>query len=95
MFGAICAYLYDFILGIREADGYATYERIKIAPTLPSFMTFAEGSRTLPSEKVSVKIEKLNTGMRFAVKIPEGLNASIEFEEKEYPLFGGENIIEV
>lgn len=95
MFGAVCAYLYDFILGIKEADGYDTYERIKIAPSLPSFMTFVCGSRTLPTGKVSVKIEKLNTGMHFTVKIPEGLSASLEFDGKDYPLFAGENVIEL
>lgn len=88
MFGAVCAYLFDFILGIgQEADSCA-YENIVIAPVVCAGLSLAEGYRTLPCGKVSVKWEKQDEAVKFTVHLPEGVWARFRYNGVEKVLNG-------
>ncbi len=91
MFGAVVAYLYDYLLGIRAKDGCAAYREIEIAPVLVDQLSKLSGWRVLPAGKVSVSYEKTETGVSFVIEVPEHLPAVFVYGGKEYELTAGEN----
>ena len=93
MFGAVAAYLYDYLLGIRAKDGCAGYSEIIIAPVIVDSVNKLEGHRTLKSGKVSVAYEKRNEKIEFIINLPENLPAEFVFEGEATALHAGENII--
>ena len=91
MFGAVVAYLYDYLLGIRAKDGCAAYSEIMITPVLVDQLNRLSGWRMLPAGKVSVSYEKAKTGVSFVIEVPEGLPAVFEYAGQRYALRAGEN----
>lgn len=91
MFGAVVAYLYDYLLGIRAKDGCAAYSRIVIAPVVVDQLNKASGWRMLPSGKVSVSWEKTEAGVSFVIEVPENLPAVFVYGGRKYELTAGEN----
>lgn len=91
MFGAVAAYLYDYLLGIRAKDGCAGYTDITIAPVIVNGVNTLSGHRTLPAGKVSLSYEKSEGGISFCISIPEGQKAEFVYGENTYPLSAGEN----
>ena len=94
MFGAVTAYLYDYLLGIRAKDGCAGYSEIVIAPVLVDNINEIEGHRTLNSGKVSVAYKKKGDSVAFDIEIPENQPAEFIFDGKTYPLTAGKNHFE-
>jgi len=88
MFGAVVAYLYDYLLGIRCSTGC---REVKIAPVLVSQVNRLSGHRTLPAGKLSVAYEKTEAGVSFAIDVPENLPAVFVFGGESYELKPGEN----
>ncbi len=93
MFGAVTAYLYDYLLGIRAKDGCAGYSEIIISPVIVDTVNKIEGHRTLKSGKVSVAYEKSNGKIEFTITIPENLPAEFIFGDKTTALHAGKNTI--
>ena len=93
MFGAVAAYLFDYILGIREEADKAGYSDILIAPVLIEGLDTVSGKRTVPAGEITVSYEKKAGYMDFTVTIPEHLNAVFCFGDKEIILDAGENRI--
>lgn len=91
MFGAVAAYLYEYLLGIRAKDGSAGYKELLVAPVIVEQINTLSGHRTLPSGVVSVDYEKKDGGITFKVVIPEGQSATFRYGDEEYPLAAGEN----
>lgn len=91
MFGAVVAYLYDYLLGIRDKEGCPAYREIEIAPVLVSQVNKLSGWRELPAGKVSVSYEKTASGVDFIIEIPENLPAVFVYGENRYELKAGEN----
>ena len=91
MFGAVVAYLYDYLLGIRAKGNCAAYREIEIAPVLVDQLSKLSGWRVLPAGKVSVSYEKTETGVSFVIEVPEHLPAVFVYGGKEYELTAGEN----
>ncbi len=94
MFGAVTAYLYDYLLGIRAKDGCAGYSEIIVSPVLVDNINVLEGSRTLKSGVVSVAYRKTENCVEFDVCIPENQAAEFVFEGKTYLLKAGKNHFE-
>ncbi|MGN1451257.1 MAG: alpha-L-rhamnosidase C-terminal domain-containing protein, partial [Eubacteriales bacterium] len=92
MFGAVSAYLYDYLLGIRAKDGSAAYREVEIAPVLADGLDRVCGWRMLPGGKISVSMEKDSEKVSFAVTIPPTQSAVFSFGGKNYPLSPGENL---
>lgn len=91
MFGAVAAYLYDYLLGIRAKDGSAGYESLRIEPVIVDGINRLRGSRTLPKGEVSAAYEKTDGGISFTVTIPEGQTAEFVCRGNTVPLKPGEN----
>ena len=91
MFGAVVAYFYDYLLGIRAKDGCAAYSEIEIAPVLVNQIGKLSGHRTLPAGKLSVAYEKTDAGVTFTIEVPENLPAVFVFGGERYQLQPGEN----
>ena len=93
MFGAVAAYLYDYLLGIRPAEGAVGYSDVVISPAMPGDLGSVSGYRTLPAGKVSVSITAENGTAVLTAVIPQGLRATFVYKEKTLPLAAGENTI--
>ena len=95
MFGAVAAYLFDYILGIREEEGKAGYSDILITPVLIDGLSTVSGKRTVPAGEITVSYEKKNGYVDFVIDIPENLNAVFRFGDQEIMLDAGENSVTV
>ena len=95
MFGAVVAYLFDYVLGIRAKNGCAGYTEIEIAPFIPSLLNEASGHRTLPGGEVHVSWKKENNSVNFTISIPDKLPAQFCWNEIITPLHPGTNEITV
>lgn len=93
MFGAVTAYLYDYLLGIRAKDGCAGYSQITVSPVIVDSVNRIEGHRKLKSGKVSVAYEKRDEKIDFVITIPENLPAEFVFGGETVTLHAGENRI--
>lgn len=91
MFGAVTAYLYDYILGIRAKKGCAGYSEIVISPVIVDGVDSAEGYRTLKSGRVSVSYKKIGEKIDFEIVIPENQPAEFELGEEKRTLSAGIN----
>ncbi len=91
MFGAITAYLYDYLLGIQNKPGSAAYRELVIAPVLAKGINRLKGDRLLPGGKVSVAYEKETDAVTFHIMIPEKQKAEFIWQNTVYPLTAGEN----
>lgn len=77
MFGASVQYLFDGILGIKQAKDSFAYEKIIIAPAEIKALAFAKGYITTSKGKIAVSYKKNNGQTEFTVELPE--NTSAEF----------------
>lgn len=93
MFGGVVAYIFDYMLGIRQEKSSAGYSDIVIAPMLNSKINYLSGSRTLPAGKVSVAYERKAEQTDFVILIPDGISAVFQFGGDEIMLKSGENRI--
>ncbi len=91
MFGAVTAYLYDYLLGIRAKDSSAGYKKIVISPVLVDNINSLEGHRTLESGRVSVLYKKSGNSVEFKISVPENQTAEFVFDGKTHELKAGEN----
>jgi hypothetical protein len=91
MFGAVTAYLYDYLLGIRAKDGSAAYSEITVSPVLVDGVNKAEGYRTFSSGKLSVSYVKTENEVAFDINVPENQPAELVFGDKKIKLSAGEN----
>lgn len=91
MFGAVVAYLFDYILGIQAKNGSAGYQEVLIAPVIPDSLNHASGHRTLPSGEVRVMWKKTEGRISFTVEIPENQPAVLQYQGCTYPLTPGIN----
>ena len=93
MFGAITAYLFDYILGIREEAGEAGYTNILIAPVCIDGLNTVCGKRTVPAGEITVQYKKSAESIEFVITVPENLRAMFRFADKEQLLAAGETRI--
>ena len=94
MFGAVTAYLYDYLLGIRAKEGCAGYSEIVVSPVIVDNINTLEGSRKLNSGVVSVSYAKTGNGIEFNICIPENQAAEFVFYGKTHTLKAGKNHFE-
>ena len=91
LFGAVVAYLYDYLLGIRNKDGSAGYREREISPVFVKNINRLEGHRTLPGGKVSVVYERKDGEIFVTVSAPENQHAEFIHQGKRFILCAGEN----
>lgn len=91
MFGAPTAYLFEYLLGIRQAPDTAGYTSLIIEPMAISKFDHVSGSRQTPNGTISVKYEKKDGGIVFNIHIPPKTKAVFKYAEQELVLFEGKN----
>jgi len=91
MFGAVAAYLYEYLLGIRAKNGSPGYKELLVAPVIVEQINTLSGHRTLPSGIVTVNYEKADGKIAFKVSIPKGQNATFVYKDEEFSLKAGDN----
>lgn len=91
MFGAPVAYLFEYILGIRQTEDSAGYKSLIIEPRAVHRLDRLSGSMETPYGTVAVKYEKSGDTVDFAITIPNGAQGVFRYGGKEYTLAVGEN----
>lgn len=94
MFGAVTAYMLEYLLGIKQKDGSAGYVSTVIEPSAVSEFSEMSGSMMTAAGKIAVSYKKENSKIKFEITIPEGTEAVFKFNGKTMPLAHGENVIE-
>ena len=93
MFGAVTAYLFEYILGIRQTEDSCAYRDVVISPCL--IPERASGSQKVPAGEIKVCWEKKSGVYDIRVTIPEGINAAFAYKETKQKLNAGENFIRI
>ena len=88
MFGAVTRYLFEYILGIRQAEDSVGYEKVIIEPVCMKEIPSAKGKITTQKGEISVEYNE----DEIKVNIPEKINAALKINEKEAKLKSGKNI---
>ena len=97
MFGAAAAYLFEYVLGIRQREGSAGYKDIIISPVFTDMLNRASGAQRLTEGTVTVSYEKNETKEKAAisVSVPGGIAAEFIYKDFRKTLAAGENSFEV
>lgn len=94
MFGAVTAYFFEYLLGIKQKDGTAGYSSLSIAPQAVSMFSRMSGSIETPNGTVSVKYEKKKEKISFEIVIPENTSADFRLADRNIELRCGRNVFE-
>ena len=95
MFGASTVYLFRDILGIRQTDDSAAYNKIVIEPVFAKCLDFAKGYMATPQGKIFVEWKRENGKISMNVEIPDKADAIFRCGEKTIPLSVGSNVINI
>ena len=91
MFGAAVRYLFYYLLGIRQNEGTAGFERITVCPGLVPELKHVKGFLTTQKGKISVCIDRADGTVKIAVDLAEGMEAQLVFAGLTHPLVQGHN----
>ncbi len=87
MFGAVSRYLYEYILGIRQAEGSTGYKRVEIAPLCMEYIPEAKGHIATQNGRIAVAYD----AKQITVEIPPETQAVLKLNGQEIPLCAGKN----
>ena len=93
MFGAPVAYLFEYLLGIKNKENFCGYKSVVIAPQAVSKFEKMSGSITTPQGVIAVSYKKENGNVAFEITVPEDTEAVFKFEGEETVLENGKNIL--
>ncbi|MBQ2828973.1 MAG: hypothetical protein IJF20_06980 [Clostridia bacterium] len=72
MFGAVCEYLFKYILGIKQPENSYGYEKVIISPAkIPGLNV--KGSITTIRGKISVEVKYTDSVQSVKYNVPEGI----------------------
>ena len=91
MFGAVTAYLYDYLLGIRVSRKADHTAAIRISPVMTEAVNRLSGSRVVDGVRVAVAYTKTEGSLLLTVTLSEDADATLAWGDKTYPLAAGEN----
>ena len=89
MFGSVVAYLFEYILGIKQADDFQGFKKLRISPAAIDALSNVCGHITTPRGKVAVSYKKEDGKMRLGVEIPDGTEAEIVLPSGESKVLSG------
>lgn len=70
MYGACTRWLFEGLLGIRQAKGTVGYEKISFCPALPKDMDFAQGSILTPRGRIAVTLRRSDGKIAATLSVP-------------------------
>lgn len=91
MFGSTVAYIFEYLLGIKQEENTAGYTSLVISPQSVDRFGRMSGSMKIPSGTVAVSYENNSDAAKFTVSIPDGVKAVFRFKNKELTLSQGKN----
>ena len=94
MFGSVVTYFFERLLGITQEADSAGYEKLVIAPFIPSRSNSFSGSRKLPCGTVSASYDRdpeNKDTVRAKIVLPEGKTALFRYKDTEMTLTEGTN----
>ena len=91
MFGAASSVIFDYLLGIRQPDDSAGFEKVLIAPHFSPRLPSIRGKRTIPSGEVSVNYTQSEGVVNVEIFIPDGVDATFAYSGEERCLNAGRN----
>lgn len=92
MFGAVTAYIFEYLLGIRQTEDSAGYSSLCINPQAISKFGKMSGSMKTPNGIVAVSYNKADGYINFKINIPENTEAVFCGLGSEIKLSAGENV---
>ena len=95
MFGAPVAYLFEYLLGIRQEDGSAGYKSLIIEPQGISRFGRMSGSIETIQGVVAVSYKNNDEKVNFEITIPQNTKAVFRYKNKEITLTQGDNKFEM
>ena len=94
MFGAPVAYIFEYLLGIKQEKGSAGYKSIIIEPMGVSRFGRMRGSIKTVQGVVSVSYQNNKGKVNFEITIPQGTRAVFRYNNEDFPLCHGTNKFE-
>lgn len=91
MFGAVTAYIFEYLLGIKQAKNTAGYTSLCISPQAVSKFGRMSGSMETPNGIVSVSYQNVDGKVSFTINVPKNTNAVFDGYGKKIELSEGEN----
>lgn len=91
MFGAAVRYLFQYVLGIRQADGSCAFREIVIDPAQISALRHASGKLTTARGEIAVTVDR-DAGT-LTVTIPDGIAATCRLHGNSTPLPAGSHTL--
>jgi len=91
MFGAVVAYFFEYLLGIRQANGSAGYSNLIIKPCATAKFNYMSGSINTPNGRISVGYKKQGDKIHFNIDIPKNTTATFIYDDKKFLLCQGLN----
>lgn len=91
MFGSTVAYIFEYLLGIKQAENTVGYTSLVIAPQCVDRFGRMSGSITTPNGAVAVKYENTYGTVNFKITIPKNTKAMFKYSGKSFELAQGEN----
>ena len=95
MFGAVTAYLFEFVLGIRQQPGTAGYSSLIIEPLATDKIKYASGSMEAPHGAVGVEYRRIDGGLSAKIRIPKDTEACFKYNDRTVNLSHGDNFLEL
>ena len=91
MFGAVTAFLFDYVLGIKQRDGGVGYGDVVISPLVHS-MEWADGSIETVHGKIGVSFKNKEGEIEIKTVIPASVKAALILDGEEISLPQGESV---
>ena len=81
MFGAVVAYLFEYLLGIKQKSDDFGFDSITISPKAIDGLSYAKGHITTKHGAVSVEYEKNSEGkLSVKIAVPKNIKAEISVD---------------
>lgn len=91
MFGAVVAYLFSYLLGIRQQPHTAGYCALVIEPQALRRFNRMSGSMLTPNGAIEVSYIRKPNGIECKIVIPKNTKAVFRYSNQEFELTEGEN----
>ena len=91
MFGAPVAYIFEYLLGIKQAPDSCGYASLNIEPQAVSKFGYMSGSMKTTNGTVSVSYKKIDGKVDFSVVVPKNTKATFKYQDTVFELSEGEN----
>lgn len=93
MFGASTEFLFEELLGIKQADKSVRYDQIIISPLFAESLDYAKGKIKTPHGDIAVSWERDDEKIHISIDVCDGVNAAFSHAGKKHTLHTGRNDI--